>query len=296
MDDHPGRSADPLRIKHGARRRITPLRRDSQPESPHEQDPASGVGILTALAAGIVSFLSPCVLPLVPGYLSAVTGVAAADLEQANWRRVIVPSLLFVSSFSVDLHPARPRRNGDRQHSAGAPASARQDRRMADHRDGLVLRLGALHPAAQPGMARRGPPGPGRDRRSAGRRRRVRLGLDALHRPHAGGHPKRRRALGLRRPRRPSARRLLGRPRDSLPAHLDRLHTDDDGLRRRQAPLPGDHGHRRPDPDRVRRRDPDRLVRHLQPLGAGPARQPRHQLSPATSEPPWRELAEQPVP
>jgi cytochrome c-type biogenesis protein len=64
-------------------------------------DPASGVGILTALAAGIVSFLSPCVLPLVPGYLSAVTGVAAADLERADWRRVIVPSLLFVSSFSV---------------------------------------------------------------------------------------------------------------------------------------------------------------------------------------------------
>src|SRR5512147_841681 len=64
-------------------------------------DPAAGIGVLTALAAGIVSFLSPCVLPLVPGYLSAVTGVAAADLEKADWRRVIVPSLLFVSSFSV---------------------------------------------------------------------------------------------------------------------------------------------------------------------------------------------------
>jgi cytochrome c-type biogenesis protein len=64
-------------------------------------DPAAGVGVLTALAAGIVSFLSPCVLPLVPGYLSAVTGVAAADLERADWRRVIVPSLLFVASFSA---------------------------------------------------------------------------------------------------------------------------------------------------------------------------------------------------
>jgi cytochrome c-type biogenesis protein len=64
-------------------------------------DPASGVGVLTALAAGIVSFLSPCVLPLVPGYLSAVTGIAAADLERADWRRVLVPSLLFVSSFSA---------------------------------------------------------------------------------------------------------------------------------------------------------------------------------------------------
>jgi cytochrome c-type biogenesis protein len=66
-----------------------------------ETDPAAGVGILAALAAGLVSFLSPCVLPLVPGYLSAVTGVAAADLEHASWRRVLVPSLLFIASFSV---------------------------------------------------------------------------------------------------------------------------------------------------------------------------------------------------
>jgi cytochrome c-type biogenesis protein len=64
-------------------------------------DPAAGVGVLTALAAGIVSFLSPCVLPLVPGYLSAVTGIAAADLEKADWRRVLAPSLLFVASFSA---------------------------------------------------------------------------------------------------------------------------------------------------------------------------------------------------
>src|SRR4051794_26933261 len=64
-------------------------------------DPTALPGVLTALAAGVVSFLSPCVLPLVPGYLSAVTGVAAADLEKADWRRVLVPSLLFVSSFSA---------------------------------------------------------------------------------------------------------------------------------------------------------------------------------------------------
>ncbi len=64
-------------------------------------DPAAGVGILAALAAGIVSFLSPCVLPLVPGYLSAVTGVSATELESASWRRVLGPSLLFVASFSA---------------------------------------------------------------------------------------------------------------------------------------------------------------------------------------------------
>jgi cytochrome c-type biogenesis protein len=64
-------------------------------------DPAAGVGIFAALAAGIVSFLSPCVLPLVPGYLSAVTGVSAAELDDAGWRRVLGPSLLFVASFST---------------------------------------------------------------------------------------------------------------------------------------------------------------------------------------------------
>jgi cytochrome c-type biogenesis protein len=64
-------------------------------------DPAAGVGILAALAAGVVSFLSPCVLPPVPGYLSAVSGVSANELESAGWRRVLGPSLLFVASFSA---------------------------------------------------------------------------------------------------------------------------------------------------------------------------------------------------
>ena len=64
-------------------------------------DTATGVGIPLALAAGLVSFLSPCVLPLVPGYLSTVIGVTPSDLKDAGMRRVLVPSLLFVASFSV---------------------------------------------------------------------------------------------------------------------------------------------------------------------------------------------------
>jgi cytochrome c-type biogenesis protein len=64
-------------------------------------DPAAGVGVFAALAAGIVSFLSPCVLPLVPGYLSAVSGISPGELESAGWRRVLGPSLLFVASFSA---------------------------------------------------------------------------------------------------------------------------------------------------------------------------------------------------
>src|ERR1700736_6945431 len=62
---------------------------------------ATGVGIPLALAAGLVSFLSPCVLPLVPGYLSTVIGVTPADLKGAGARRVLIPSLLFIASFSL---------------------------------------------------------------------------------------------------------------------------------------------------------------------------------------------------
>jgi cytochrome c-type biogenesis protein len=65
-------------------------------------DTATGVGIPLALAAGLVSFLSPCVLPLVPGYLSTVIGVTPADLKDGvGPRRVLVPSLLFIASFSA---------------------------------------------------------------------------------------------------------------------------------------------------------------------------------------------------
>jgi cytochrome c-type biogenesis protein len=65
-------------------------------------DAATGVGIPLALAAGLVSFLSPCVLPLVPGYLSTVIGVTPADLKEGvGARRVLVPSLLFIASFSA---------------------------------------------------------------------------------------------------------------------------------------------------------------------------------------------------
>jgi cytochrome c-type biogenesis protein len=65
-------------------------------------DTSTGVGIPLAMAAGLVSFLSPCVLPLVPGYLSTVIGVTPADLKGGSIgpRRVLVPSLLFIASFS----------------------------------------------------------------------------------------------------------------------------------------------------------------------------------------------------
>ncbi len=64
-------------------------------------DPAAGIGLPAAVFAGLVSFLSPCVLPLVPGYLSAVVGVSPGDLERAPARQVIAPSLAFIASFSA---------------------------------------------------------------------------------------------------------------------------------------------------------------------------------------------------
>ena len=60
-------------------------------------DAASGIGFPVAFGAGLISFLSPCVLPLVPGYISAVAGGQPGEIRT---RRVIGPSLAFVASFS----------------------------------------------------------------------------------------------------------------------------------------------------------------------------------------------------
>ena len=60
------------------------------------------VGILVAFSAGVLSFLSPCVLPLVPSYLSFVTGVSLEDMQEGVDRKAtLIHSLLFVSGFSI---------------------------------------------------------------------------------------------------------------------------------------------------------------------------------------------------
>ena len=60
-------------------------------------DAASGIGLPVAFGAGLISFLSPCVLPLVPGYISAVAGGQPGEIRTA---KVLGPSLAFVGSFS----------------------------------------------------------------------------------------------------------------------------------------------------------------------------------------------------
>ncbi len=54
-----------------------------------------------ALLGGLVSFFSPCVLPLVPGYLSYVTGVSGADLGNARRGRMAAGASLFVLGFTA---------------------------------------------------------------------------------------------------------------------------------------------------------------------------------------------------
>lgn len=54
-----------------------------------------------AVLGGLVSFFSPCVLPLVPGYLSYVTGVSGADLGEAKRGRLFAGAGLFVLGFTV---------------------------------------------------------------------------------------------------------------------------------------------------------------------------------------------------
>ncbi|WP_432521359.1 cytochrome c biogenesis CcdA family protein [Kineococcus sp. SYSU DK006] len=54
-----------------------------------------------AALAGLVSFLSPCVLPLVPGFLAYVTGLTGGDLAAQRRGRMFLGSLLFVLGFSV---------------------------------------------------------------------------------------------------------------------------------------------------------------------------------------------------
>ncbi|MFE6287944.1 cytochrome c biogenesis CcdA family protein [Streptomyces sp. NPDC057877] len=54
-----------------------------------------------AVLGGLVSFFSPCVLPLVPGYLSYVTGVSGTDLAEARRGRMAVGASLFVLGFTV---------------------------------------------------------------------------------------------------------------------------------------------------------------------------------------------------
>jgi len=63
----------------------------------------SQVGYLIALTAGFISFFSACVLPLIPGYISFVTGASLADLQKktkGSFFKILLPTGLFILGFS----------------------------------------------------------------------------------------------------------------------------------------------------------------------------------------------------
>ena len=62
--------------------------------------PGDSVGVAVAFLAGVLSFLSPCVLPLVPSYVSFITGLSLDQLEQRRWTAVI-HALLFILGFTL---------------------------------------------------------------------------------------------------------------------------------------------------------------------------------------------------
>jgi len=66
---------------------------------------STNIGILGAFVAGLLSFLSPCVLPLIPSYITYITGISFSDLKEEHTSKkvrtkTIVHSLLFIAGFT----------------------------------------------------------------------------------------------------------------------------------------------------------------------------------------------------
>ena len=211
----------------------------------------SPVGLATAFTAGFLSFISPCVWPLVPAYLSYVSGVAYEELG-ANVRRVTLATAFFVAGFTIVF-------------TALGIGAAQFGGLVIDHRRTLEVVGGVL--VILMGLVLIGVGGRlfGREVRVHVRSQPASLGgalvaghglrdrLDALHRPDADRDPGRRRRPATR----PTARRCsiayslgLGR---AVPARGPRPVVD--GVRHRRAAPPRRVGqpHRRHDP-RGRRR------------------------------------------
>lgn len=62
--------------------------------------PTGSIGIVIAFTAGLLSFLSPCVLPLVPSYVTFITGLSVEDVSKSR-RIAVVHALLFVAGFTL---------------------------------------------------------------------------------------------------------------------------------------------------------------------------------------------------
>ena len=99
------------------------------------------VSLFAAFGAGFLSFISPCVLPLIPGYISYISGMSLDDMRKADAgdrRRLIVATLFFILGFSIIFM------------AMGASASAigkllAQHLRIVQKVAGVIIALLGLH-------------------------------------------------------------------------------------------------------------------------------------------------------
>src|SRR5215216_331751 len=158
------------------------------------------VALAVAALAGFVSFASPCVLPLVPGYLSYMSGVSGQDVE------------------------LRGGPGGGHLLAGAQPEPGHPGRRAAGDPHGPVPGRGDPPPVPLPGVAGAGRPGPGRAGRRPAPGHGVRARLDALHRPDPWRRARPRGGGGRRGPPGGAAAvRLLDRARAAVPGRRPRL-------------------------------------------------------------------------
>ena len=144
------------RAPHNARNwTLAPLR--GGPVTSQSSRMASDVSILAALVAGIISFLSPCVLPLVPPYLVYLTGatvehVAAGEPPAVSRRAVMGAACMFVHRLHHRVRGARRQRQHRRRAGARLVGGAGDRRRHRHHRHGPAFPRPHAH---RPSDARR---------------------------------------------------------------------------------------------------------------------------------------------
>ena len=186
-----------------------PAKADGRSGILHMVVAADNVSYLAALGGGVVSFLSPCVLPIVPAYLSVITGLDVAEVKEGDRQhlpRIALHTGLFIAGFTavfvlLGLTATTLGRSLLRNQSTITRLSGVLIVAMALYMLGsLVLRA----PGPVPGAALASRPVPLRPVRRPDGRGGLRVRLDAVHRPGPERRARQGRHLRARRPRGPS--------------------------------------------------------------------------------------------